>query len=173
MCYFSSRASTCYMCAFIHDMCIGFLPFSAHVTYVRGAPRSLVGTDSISSGLGSKSKLCDWSTKQGLNPTGRSLPCSFHGFRVENVSLWMSQPLLCCWWTPESWRCRSKIERCIGTSCILDVPKDDHAIPNNKDATIDSSTRKMKSLQSAGRMRHYSSKTDTTDWCTLRRVSKW
>ena len=101
--------------------------------------------------------------KQGLNPTGRSLPCSFHGFRVENVSLWMSQPLLCCWWTLESWRCRTKIERCIGTSCILDVPKDDYAIPNNKDATIDSSTRKMKSLHSAGRMRHYSSKTDTTD----------
>ena len=111
--------------------------------------------------------------KQGLNPTGRSLPCSFHGFRVENVSLWMSQPLLCCWWTPESWRCRSKIERCIGTSCILYLPKVEHAILSNKDAPIDSSTRKMKGLHLVGRMRHYSSKTDTTDWCSLRRVSKW
>ena len=136
---------------------------------------ALVGTDSISSGLGSKSKLCNWSTKhrktrskpyRSISPLLFSciLLTNFHGFRVENVSLWMSQPLLRCWWAPESWRCRSKIERCIGTSCILDVPKDVSLVYwYLKDATIDSSTRKMKSLHSAGRMRHYSSKTDTTD----------
>ena len=137
-----------------------------HIPLVNNKPMALVQTDSISSGLGSKSKLCDWSTKHRKTrskPYRSISPLLFSWFRVENVSLWMSQPLLCCWWTLDSWRCRSKIERCIGTSCILDVPKDDYAIPNNKDATIDSSTRKMKSLHSAGRMRHYSSKNDTTD----------
>ena len=135
----------------------------------------LVTTNFKWSGLGSKSKLCDWlkiHRKQGLSSTCRSLPSAFHGFRVENASAWTSQPLLCCWRTLDSERCRTKIEKSIGTACILYVPKDKHGILNNKDARHDRSTRKMRSLHSAGAMQHILSNNDTADWLIVRRVSK-
>ena len=99
--------------------------------------------------------------KQGLNPTGLSLPCSFHGFALKTCRYGCPSHYYAAGGRLRVGDVGLLIERCIGTSCILDVPKDDYAITNNKDATIDSSTRKMKSLHSAGRMRHNSSETDT------------
>jgi hypothetical protein len=88
----------------------------------------LVQTDSISSGLGSKSKLCDWSTKHRKTRSKpyRSISALlFSWFRVENVSLWMSHETtrsmcmcqsrntgtLCCVFVPGLWLFCRKLEK--------------------------------------------------------------
>ena len=111
--------------------------------------------------------------KWWTNPTGRSFSAAFSWLSLANAFPCAALTLLRYWWSRSSGNYWTKIGRCIDTSCILYLPKVEHAILSNKDAPIDSSTRKMKSLHLAGRMRHNLSETDTTDWCTLRRVSKW
>ena len=104
--------------------------------------------------------------------TGRSLSSGFLWLSLAKASPCTAITLLRCWRSRNSGNYWTKIARNIGTSCILYLPKTSRDILNNKDARIDRSTRKLKSLHSAGRIQHTLSKNDTADWFTLRRVSR-